>query len=465
MRDRTVNVSYLPTLRPGDSGTHGCLAGIKQSPIPVSVASVENNMAEMVPHGGIQASRLSRTLNTGDAIFIGLGSMIGAGIFTALAPAAAAAGAGLVLGLAIAATVAYFNASSSAQLARLYPASGGTYVYAGERLNEFWAWVAGWGFVVGKFASCSAVALTFGYYLIPEYARYLAAGAVIAFTVLNFFGIQKTAGATKIIVSVVLLSLAVIVLLLLVGEPALSNLRPVLGPNGVYGILQSAGIWFFAFAGYSRIATLGEEVKDPKTSIPWAIILGLSVTLVVYAAVAISALLLVGPDLLSRSDAPLVTALAGAGFGQWQWIVRIGSTFATLGVLLSLMAGISRMLFAMAADHDMPSYLARVHPIHRVPHLSEATVGVILVVVVMLVDLRAAVGFSSFTVLLYYAVTNLSAYTLTEQERLYGRSLAVPGLLGCLVLAFTLPATAVGIGSAVMLAGILVYLIRRRRSP
>jgi len=129
------------------------------------------------------------------------------------------------------------------------------------------------------------------------------------------------------------------------------------------------------------------------------------------------------------------------------------------------MAGISRMLFAMAADHDMPSYLARVHPIHRVPHLSEATVGVILVVVVMLVDLRAAVGFSSFTVLLYYAVTNLSAYTLTEQERLYGRSLAVPGLLGCLVLAFTLPATAVGIGSAVMLAGILVYLIRRRRSP
>ena len=416
------------------------------------------------PRGGIKASRLSRRLNTGDAVFIGLGSMIGAGIFTALAPAAAAAGAGLLLGLAIAASVAYCNASSSAELARLYPESGGTYVYAGERLGEFWAWVAGWGFVVGKLASCSAVALTFGYYLAPEYARFLAAGAVIAFTALNFFGIEKTANATKIIVVVVLLSLSAIVALIFVGEPDIGNLCPFLGPNALYGILQSAGIWFFAFAGYSRIATLAEEVEDPETSIPRAIVLGLCITLFVYAAVVVSALLLVGPAALARSDAPLVTALAGAGFESWQWIIRVGSTFATLGVLLSLMTGVSRMLFAMAADRRMPSYLARVHPVHRVPHLSELTVGVILVAVVLLADLRAAIGFSSFTVLLYYAVTNLSAYTLTEQERLYGRYLAVLGLSGCLLLAFTLPAMAVGIGSAVMLAGILIYLVQGRRS-
>jgi len=416
------------------------------------------------PRGGIKASRLSRRLNTGDAVFIGLGSMIGAGIFTALAPAAAAAGAGLLFGLALAAAVAYCNASSSGELARLYPASGGTYVYARERLNGFWAWVAGWGFVVGKLASCSAVALTFGYYLAPEYARFLAAGAVIAFTALNFFGIEKTANATKIIVVVVLLSLAAVVALVFAGEPDIGNLSPILGPNGLYGILQSAGIWFFAFAGYSRIATLAEEVEDPETSIPRAIVLGLCITLFVYAVVVVSALLLVGPAALARSDAPLVTALAGAGFGRWQWIIRVGSTFATLGVLLSLMTGISRMLFAMAADQRMPSYLARVHPVHRVPHLAELTVGVILVAVVLLADLRAAIGFSSFTVLLYYAVTNLSAYTLTEQERLYGRYLAVLGLSGCLLLAFMLPAMAVGIGSAVMLAGILVYLIQGRRS-
>lgn len=399
------------------------------------------------PPDGIWPSRLSRRLTAGDAVVIGLGSMIGAGIFTALAPAAAAAGAGLLFGLVIAAAVAYCNASSSAQLARLYPASGGTYVYARERLGEFWAWVAGWGFVVGKLASCSAIALTFGYYLAPEYARLLAAGAVIAFTVLNYHGVEKTASATKVIVAAVLLSLTLIVALIFVGEPDPGNLRPLLGPNGIYGVLQSAGIWFFAFAGYSRIATLGEEVEDPETAIPRAIVLGLSITLFVYAVVVVSALLLVG-----------------AGFGEWQWIVRIGSTFATLGVLLSLMTGISRMLFAMAADRKMPTSLARVHPVHRVPYLAGLTVGVILVAVVLLADLRAAIEFSSFTVLLYYAVTNISAYTLTEQERLYGRYLAVLGLSGCLVLAFTLPAAAVGIGSAVMLAGILVYLGQRRRS-
>lgn len=391
--------------------------------------------------------------------------MIGAGIFTALAPAAAAAQGGLVVGLLLAAFVAYFNASSSAQLARLYPASGGTYVYAKERLNEFWAWIAGWGFVVGKFASCAAVALTFGYYLAPGYARYLAAGAVVAFTALNYYGIEKTATATKVMVSVVIASLAAIVVLMLGGGPDPENLSPLLGSNGIYGILQSAGIWFFAFAGYSRIATLGEEVKDPETSIPRAIVLGLGITCLVYAAVVISALLLVGPATLALSNAPLVAAVTEAGFGQWQWIVRVGSTVATLGVLLSLMAGISRTLFAMAADRRMPSYLASVHPIHKVPHLAEVTVGTILFAVVLLADVRAAIGFSSFTVLLYYAVTNMAAYTLEGRERLYSRNLAILGLIGCLALAITLPIASVGIGSVVMLAGILICISQSRRSP
>ncbi len=415
-------------------------------------------VSEKLPPDGTQ-SRLSRRLGTGDAVFIGLGSMMGAGIFTAIAPAAAAAQGGLVVGLVLAAAVAYCNASSSAQLARLYPASGGTYVYAKERLNDFWAWVAGWGFVVGKFASCAAVALTFGYYLAPAYARYLAAGAVAAFTLLNYYGIEKTANATKVMVSIVIVSLAAVIALMLGGGPSLQNLSPLLGTNGIYGILQSAGIWFFAFAGYSRIATLGEEVRDPRIAIPRAIVLGLGITCLVYAAVALSALLLVGPATLAGSNAPLVAAVTGAGFGQWQWIVRVGSTVATLGVLLSLMAGISRTLFAMAADRRMPSYLARVHPVHRVPHLAEATVGTILVVVVLLADVRAAIGFSSFTVLLYYAVTNMAAYTLEERERLYSRNLATLGLVGCLALAVTLPLASVGIGSVVMLGGVLIYLL------
>lgn len=410
-----------------------------------------------------KTDRLSRSLGTQDAVFIGLGSMIGAGIFAALAPAAAVAQAGLLFGLAIAAFVAFFNASSSAQLARLYPASGGTYVYAKVRLSDSWAWIAGWGFIVGKLASCAAVALTFGYYLFPGYARFLAAGAVIAFMTLNYFGIKKTANMTKIVVAIVVLSLIAIVVLILHGTPNIANLQPLSGSSGLYGILQSAGIWFFAFAGYSRIATLGEEVRNPETSIPRAILLGLSLTFLIYAAVVLSALLVVGPATLAQSNAPLVTAVQEAGFAQWQWLVQVGSVFATLGVLLSLMAGVSRTLFAMAADHNMPAYLAKVHPTYKVPHLAELTVGLILLAIVLLADVRSAIGFSSFTVLLYYVITNVSAHTLKPHERLFSRKLATLGLASCLVLAFALPVASVIMGSAVMLLGLAIYAVHRRQ--
>lgn len=304
--------------------------------------------------------------------------------------------------------------------------------------------------------------MTFGYYLFPDHARYFAAAAVLTFMAVNYFGVKKTANTTKAIVFIVLLVLLTIVGLTLKGNPSLDNLQPLIGSNGFYGILQSAGIWFFAFAGYSRIATLGEEIKDPEKSIPRAIMIGLGLTLVVYAAVVMAALSVVGPAVLSQSNAPLVTAVTEAGLGQWQWLVKVGSTLATLGVLLSLMTGISRTLFAMAADRKLPLYLAKVHPIHKVPHRAEITVGLLLTVIVLLVDVRSAIGFSAFTVLLYYAVTNMSAYTLRASERLFSRKLAVLGFVSCLVLAFTLPIKSVIIGSLVMLFGVIVYSLQER---
>jgi APA family basic amino acid/polyamine antiporter len=257
-----------------------------------------------------------------------------------------------------------------------------------------------------------------------------------------------------------LLSLLAIVVLVLGEKPSLDNLQPLFGQSGLYGILQSAGIWFFAFAGYSRIATLGEEIKDPEKSIPRAILIGLGLTLIIYAAVVLSALLLVGPATLAQSNAPLVTAVQQAGFDNWQWLVKVGSTFATLGVLLSLMTGVSRTMFAMAADKKLPNYLARVHKTNKVPHLAEITVGLITAVVVLLVDVRAAIGFSAFTVLLYYTITNMAAFTLKPSERLFSKSLAVLGVASCLVLAVTLPIQSVLAGSGVMLLGIVFYAFR-----
>ena len=253
-------------------------------------------------------SRLARHLGLGDAVTIGLGSMIGAGVFAAVGPAALAAGSGLLIGLLIAAVVAFCNATSSAALAAVHPASGGTYVYGREHLGPFWGYLAGWGFVVGKLASCAAVALTVGAYAAPSVQRPVAIAAVVALTTVNLRGVRKTAALTRIIVAIVLAALALVVAGALLGGQASTSRFGSLGEGGVVGILQSAGVLFFAFAGYARIATLGEEVVDPARTIPRAIPIALGITLVVYAIVAVSALAAVGPEALAGSDAPLATA-------------------------------------------------------------------------------------------------------------------------------------------------------------
>ncbi len=388
--------------------------------------------------------------------------MIGAGVFAAIGPAAAAAGGGLLIGLALAAVVAYCNATSSAQLAAVYPASGGTYVYGRKRLGHLWGFLAGWGFVIGKTASCAAMALTFGSYAAPDHARPLGVGAVVALTAVNLRGVQKTAWLSRVIVSLVLGALAVVVTSALAGSPSTSNIGP-LTDGGVRGILEAGALLFFAFAGYARIATLGEEVRDPAHTIPRAIPIALGITLVVYATIAVTALCAVGPDALAASSAPLTTVAEAGGPGWAPTIVRIGATVASLGVLLSLLVGVSRTSFAMAAEGDLPRWLDAVHPTHRVPHRAELAVAVAVIAVVLVADVRGAIGFSSFAVLFYYAVANASAFTLTGDERRWPRALTVVGLIGCATLGFALPPSSTVGGVALLAAGAAVWTVRQRR--
>src|SRR5581483_789007 len=223
------------------------------------------------------------------------GAMLGAGVFASFAPAARSAGGWLPLALAAAGLVAYCNAMSSARLAARYPASGGTYVYGRERLGPFWGYLAGWGFVVGKTASGAAMALTVGEYAAPSWARPIAAGSVLALTAVNYRGVQKTAALTRVIVAAVFIALALVVIGALGGGQARVGHFDGFGHGGWHGTLQSAALLFFAFAGYARIATLGEEVEDPGRTISWAIPRALAVTLGVYVVVAVAALAAVGP--------------------------------------------------------------------------------------------------------------------------------------------------------------------------
>lgn len=403
--------------------------------------------------------RLRRTLGVGDAVVIGLGSMVGAGIFAALAPAAHAAGSGLLLGLAVAAVVAYCNAASSARLAARYPASGGTYVYGRERLGEFWGYLAGWAFVVGKTASCAAMALTVGAYVWPGQAHAVAVAAVVLLTAVNYGGVQKSAWLTRAIVGVVLAVLASVVVVCLTSGEADAGRLGIGAPEGAGGVLQAGGLLFFAFAGYARIATLGEEVRDPARTIPRAIPLALGIALVVYAAVAVAVLSVLGAEGLGDTTAPLADAVRAAGVPELAPVVRVGAAVAALGSLLALILGVSRTTLAMARDRHLPGALAAVHPRFRVPHRAELVVGAVVAVLAATVDVRGAIGFSSFGVLTYYAVANASAWTL--DTRPVARVVPAVGLAGCVVLAFSLPWVSVAVGAGVLVVGVAAYGARR----
>ncbi len=403
--------------------------------------------------------RLARRLGTGDAVVIGLGSMIGAGVFSAFAPAAAAAGGGLLLGLAIAAGVAYCNAVASAQLAAQYPTSGGTYVYGRERLGAWWGFLAGWGFVIGKTASCAAMALTVAAYALPEAAwlqRVVGVAAVLLLTGVNLRGISRTAGLARVLVALSLFALAMVVGTILgSGNASLERLDLGSWPAGPYGVLQAAGLLFFAFAGYARIATLGEEVRDPSRTIPRAIPLALGITVGLYLAVGLAALAAAGPDRLALSPAPLATAVEAVGAAWASPVVRAGAVVASLGSLLALIAGIGRTTLAMAREGDLPRWLAAVDPRRQVPHHAEVAVALIVSALALTLDLRGAIGFSSFGVLTYYAIANASAWTQQTPHRRWPRTLNVIGLAGCALLVFTLPVEAVLAGVAMFAIGVI----------
>jgi APA family basic amino acid/polyamine antiporter len=266
-------------------------------------------------------------------------------------------------------------------------------------------------------------------------------------------------------VTATLLALAIVIVAVLLSGARRPEAGPLLG--GPVGVLQSAGLLFFAFAGYARIATMGEEVRDPARTIPRAIPLALGITVVLYAAVGAVLLLVLGPAALAGASAPLDAAVRAAGATALLPVVRAGAAVASLGALLALIAGVGRTILAMARNRDLPGWLAAVHPVRRVPHRAEVVLAACVTVLVLTLDLRGAIGFSSFGVLVYYAIANASAFTQPSAERRWPRALNVLGAVGCLTLVVTLPPQTVVAGIAVFAVGLLgralVLGLRRRR--
>lgn len=396
---------------------------------------------------------LERRLGVRDAVIIGTGSMMGAGVFAAWAPAAEAAGTGLLIGLALAGVVAFCNAASSAQLAAIHPESGGTYVYARHQLGPAWGHMAGWGFVVGKTASCVAMALTVGAYLWPEQERAVAVAAVVGITLVNLGGLSRTVAVTRVLITVTSLALVAVVVAGWSSDTAsLDRITPVDTDPG--GILQSAGFLFFAFAGYARIATLGEEVREPEVTIPRAVPRALAAVLAVYAVVAVTALAVVDAESLAATDAPLRAVVDAGSLDAVAPVARIGAGVAALGVLLNLIPGISRTTLAMARRNELPRQLAHVDTDRSLPVRAELTVATVVVALVLFLDIRNAIAVSGVAVLTYYALTNASVFTMGADQRRWPLPIAGVGLVGCVVLALALPLEAVIGGAVVLAAGV-----------
>jgi APA family basic amino acid/polyamine antiporter len=285
----------------------------------------------------------------------------------------------------------------------------------------------------------------------------VAFAAVFVMTGANLRGISRTAGLARVLVALSLVALVVVLIAIATGGKAgsptpggLSSLRT----GGLYGILQAAGLLFFAFAGYARIATLGEEVRDPERTIPRAIPIALGITVVLYVLVGVAALAGAGPEKLAASSAPIATAVKAAGAAWALPVVRAGAAVASLGALLALITGIGRTGLAMARNGDLPRWLAAVDPRHQVPQHAELAVGAAVSVLVLTTDLRGAIGFSSFGVLTYYAVANASAFTQTAEQRRWPRALNVAGFVACAVLVATLPVSSVLVGVGVLAVGL-----------
>ena len=393
-------------------------------------------------------SVLKRELGTTGAVLVGLGSILGTGVFVSLSVAAGVGGAAVILAVAIAALVAICNGLSAAQLAASHPVSGGTYEYGYRYLNPWLGFTAGWLFLLAKSASAATAALGFSSYLLSStglkagWLIPIALAAVGGVTLVALGGIQRSNRANLAIVTLTLLSLGSFAIagIAPLRTAGLSHFVPFWPPeNPLSALFQSTALMFVAYTGYGRIATMGEEVRSPRQTIPQAIILSLLVTMVVYLSVAIVGVGAVGAPELGRAApaaAPLELAAQQFGVPGIPQILAIGAILAMLGVLLNLILGLSRVLLAMGRRGDMPRPVARLNAAGTAPTIAVVVMGSAIGLLVLVGNVKTTWSFSAFTVLIYYALTNWAALRLSRSERLYPVWIPWLGLISCLFLAF-----------------------------
>ena len=385
----------------------------------------------------MKENNFSRTLTKRNSLYLGLSSMIGAGLFYNLAPTSKISSYSTILGLILASTLAFANASSSAQLASLYPQTGGTYLYANKVLGKLPGNIAGIVFILGKTVSCVAIALTLGNYISPIYGKELGVGLSVIVFLIGYKGITKTAALARWFVLIVISILVFFCIAILI-TPSTNIAIPLLEGFSTSNLFLSAAIWFFAFTGYSRLATYGEEVKNPETIIPSSILTGLGITVIIYLFVNWLSLAIIGPEVVANSNTPLLVAMDVSVMSDFSFLIVFASTIATASVFLALLPAISRIYVAMSRDGILPNMFSKIHSKNNSAYVSELFVLLTVIVGIYTINITNAIKLSAFFILIYYSLTNLSVINLEKNQRLYSVSIAYYGLLMCMVLGFSL---------------------------
>lgn len=404
---------------------------------------------------------LRRELGLGDAVGLGLGAVIGAGIFVVSGVAAGIAGPAMLISLFIAGLAATFNGLSSAQLAAQFPKAGGTYEYGYEMLHPLAGFSAGWMFLISKLAAGGVVALGFGSYVqrfLPHIdVRWNATIAVIILIIANLVGIKKAGMLNRVIVTLTIFSLSYFIVAGFFVFDSTNLVEFV--PYGFKGVAEASGIIFFAFTGYARIATLGEEISNPKQTIPRAIIITLIASVILYTLVSFVMLGAIGAEgMATAAGSPLFAAATVMSFPGIQPIIGISAITAMLGVLLSQILGISRMFFAMGRRKDLPQLFSKVSVQNSVPTYGVLVAGVIILLTVWLGELRFVTQTASFTILIYYSIANLSAIRLKSEERFLPAWISWLGLILCILMALSLPIQSILSGVILLVLGHLLRL-------
>lgn len=423
-------------------------------------------------------SMLRRDLGVFGATLMGLGSILGTGVFVSLAVASGITGPSVIVATALAALVATCNALSSAQLAAAHPVSGGTYEYGYRYLSPTLGFLAGWLFLCAKSASAATAALGFGGYTLNAFGSAaggaivaLGLGAVVVLTAVAASGVRLSNVFNVVIVGTTVTALLAFMLAVLPAAWArgADNLSPFFAPaegGAVPGLLHATALMFVAYTGYGRIATLGEEVRDPRHTIPRAIVTTLIVSALLYIGVALVSVGAAGTESLRETTvataAPLEVVAREHGIGGVHWLVAFGAVTAMLGVLLNLLLGLSRVLLAMGRRGDAPRAVAAIHTGRNTPYVAVFVMGAIVAALALTGNVKTTWSFSAFTVLAYYAITNLAALRLPPDDRLFSRAWSWGGLASCLFLAFWVEPRIWLAGLGLIAVGLAWHMVARR---